>query len=98
MTPSWLDKPRDQWWTKEAVLSVANANRSKEMEIDGVTLMMIAAYKQWQDIEELLRRLSLEDGGDPTLDAIHKRHTLYGDKIRQAAEWRAGMLEAKAGT
>ena len=97
MTVSWLDKPRGNWWTKEAVLSVANANRAKDMEIDGVTQMMFAAYEQWADIEALLHAIE-EDFTCDKLDEIKKRHETYGAKIKQAAEWRAGMIEAKAGS
>jgi hypothetical protein len=92
MAQTWLDKPRGNWWTKEAVGSVTQANVSKGVEVDGVTQMMIAAYKQWADLEVLINAIDEDFTVDHEVMAkIKDRHSKYKLKIDQAAAWRAGV-------
>jgi len=93
MAQTWLDKPRGNWWTKEAVGSVTQANVSKGVEVDGVTQMMIAAYKQWADLEVLINAIDEDFTVDHEVMAkIKDRHSKYKLKIDQAAAWRAGVV------
>lgn len=99
MVQTWLDKPRSNWWTKEAVGSVVQANISKggPDDVDGVTQMMVAAYKQWADIETLLSIAPEAPSGETIkkMEEIKTRHEKYRAKIQQAVEWRAGMMAEK---
>lgn len=69
-----------KWWFRRSVAEIAQLKVGTKDGIDSVTKMMIAAYKQFDDIEVLIDLLVKHDiSVEPDVIAIINRHQKYKD-------------------
>lgn len=77
-----------KWFGRTTVATLVHRVKGDGRVPDGLTQMMVAAYKQWDDIEWLLGNVG--DDLSPKLKELTARHEKYRAAIEEAERVDAG--------